>query len=374
MTPSRGLMLKVYGSSVARSSPLPAASMTTGTSTTESWPKNAGPPCSSGRIGSTATDGRWTAEHTRLRRGACIRGKVDRIRDRIKVLTSTWMRPKSGEISPSLTSLGGLRTVRAPATSSKWQSGPSKVRGCLQLPLHQQLIFECSDMGLRVKSSSKVGMSHRFRTETTDWRRSASFKESLIARAAVGIPTPQNGPDMTGAMPPTVLTPNEYPRMSEMKVPVTRNFYYRPTWLADRPTPKPGWDVVWIERRRDHARRKGLVASIVDAWFPGHFLRVVHDYLGGDSKPLQDPPSSRLLGGRLAFTAPDDEYENLDRLLLVSRLDATVRGRHFEQAEIWSERRVLLAIVRIERLGTFPSEDRDLMSDAVGPQELMLDG
>ena len=72
MTPSRGLILKVYGSSVERSSPLRAASMTTGTSTTESWPKNAGPPCSSGRTGSTATDGRWTAEHTRLRRGACI--------------------------------------------------------------------------------------------------------------------------------------------------------------------------------------------------------------------------------------------------------------------------------------------------------------
>ena len=183
---------------------------------------------------------------------------------------------------------------------------------------------------------------------------------SLIAQAAVGIPTPQNGPDMTGAMPPTVLTPNEYPRMSEMTVPVTRNFHYRPTGLADSPTPMPGWDAVWIERRRDHARRKGLVASVVDAWYPGHFLRVVHDFLGGDSKPLQDPPSSRLLGGRLTFTAPDGDYENLDRLLLVTRLDATVRGRQFEQAEIWSERLVLLAIVRIERRGTFPSEDRDL--------------
>jgi glyoxylase-like metal-dependent hydrolase (beta-lactamase superfamily II) len=57
------------------------------------------------------------------------------------------------------------------------------------------------------------------------------------------------------------------------------------------------------------------------------------------------------LGGRLIFTAPDGEYENLHRLLLASRLDATVSGRHFEQAEIWSERRALLAIVRIERHG-----------------------
>lgn len=57
--------------------------------------------------------------------------------------------------------------------------------------------------------------------------------------------------------------------------------------------------------------------------------------------------------------AADDEYESLDRLLLVSRLDATVSGRHFEQAEIWSERGVLLAIVRIQRLGTIPSEHRD---------------
>jgi hypothetical protein len=108
--------------------------------------------------------------------------------------------------------------------------------------------------------------------------------------------------------------------MSEMKVPVTRNFYYRPTWLANSPTPKPGWDVVWIEWRRDHARRKELVASIVNAWFPAHFLRVVHDYVGGVSKPLQDPPPARLLGGRLIFTAPDGEYENLHRLLLASRL------------------------------------------------------
>lgn len=102
-----------------------------------------------------------------------------------------------------------------------------------------------------------------------------------FAMAQIGIPTPQNGPDLTGAIAPTVLTPKEYPRMSEMKVPVTRNFYYRPTWLANRPTPKPGWDVVWIEWRRDHARRKELIASIVDAWFPAHFLRVVHDYVGG---------------------------------------------------------------------------------------------
>jgi hypothetical protein len=185
------------------------------------------------------------------------------------------------------------------------------------------------------------------------------IQRSLIARATVGIPAPQDGRHMTGAMPPTVLTPNEYPRMSEMKVPVTRNFYYRPTWLAGRPTPKPGWDVVWIERRRDHPRRKGFVASVVDAWYPGLFLRAVHDFLGGDSKSLQDPPSSRLMGGRLIFTAPDDEYERLDRLLLVSRLDAMVRGRHFEQVEIWSERRVLLAIVRIERRDTLPSEYRD---------------
>ena len=156
-----------------------------------------------------------------------------------------------------------------------------------------------------------------------------------------------------------MLAPNEYPRMSEMKVPVTRNFHYRPTWLADRPTPKPGWDVVWIEWRREHARRRELVASIVDAWYPAHFLRTVHDYLSGDSKSLQDPPLSRLLGGRLIFTAPDDEYENLDRVLLVSRLDATVHGRHFEQAEIWSERRVLLAIVRIQRLGNLPNDYRD---------------
>lgn len=56
--PSHGLMPKVYGNSVARSSRLPEVSMTTGTNTTGSCPKNAGPPCSSDRNGSTATDGR----------------------------------------------------------------------------------------------------------------------------------------------------------------------------------------------------------------------------------------------------------------------------------------------------------------------------
>lgn len=180
-----------------------------------------------------------------------------------------------------------------------------------------------------------------------------------FALAHVEIPGARNGPELTGAIAPAVLAPSKYPRMTEMKVPVTHNFYFRPTGLANRPTPKPGWDVVWIEPRRDHARRKELVASIVDAWYPAHFLRVVHDYLGGDSNPLQDPPSSRLLGGRLLFTAPDGEYDHLDRVLFASRLDATVGGRHFEQAEIWSERRVLLAVVRIERLGTFPGEHRD---------------
>ena len=180
---------------------------------------------------------------------------------------------------------------------------------------------------------------------------------NLIGVADVTIPFPQGGSDFTGGTPPTILAADAYPRMSEMDVPVTRNFHYRPTWLANGPTPKPGWDVVWIERRSDHARQKELVASVVDAWYPGHYLRAVYDYLGGDSKSLQDPPSSRLLGGRLIFTAPDAAYENLDRLILVSRLDATLRGHHFEQAEIWSERRVLLALVRIERLGNLPRED-----------------
>ena len=61
MIPSRGLMRKVYGSSAEESSPLPAGSMTTGTNTTESWSKNAGPPSLFGRTGSTAIDDLWTA-------------------------------------------------------------------------------------------------------------------------------------------------------------------------------------------------------------------------------------------------------------------------------------------------------------------------
>jgi len=172
-----------------------------------------------------------------------------------------------------------------------------------------------------------------------------------VALARVGIPSPRIGADLLGARPPTVMNPNDYPRMSQMEVPVTRNFYFRPIWLAGKPSPKPGWDVVWIEGRSDHAQRREFVASVVDAWYPGYFLHVVHDYLAGSSKPLQEPQSSRLLGGRLIFTAPDAEYAHLDRVLFASRLDATVNGRHFEQAEIWSERRVLLATVRIERLG-----------------------
>lgn len=174
-----------------------------------------------------------------------------------------------------------------------------------------------------------------------------------VALARVEITSPRDGPNPLGARPPTVMSAHNYPRMHQMEVPVTRNFFFRPTWQA-KPALKPGWDVVWIEGGTDHAQQREFVASVVDAWYPGYFLRVVHDYLRGSSTFLQESQPARLLGGRLIFTAPDDEYAHLERVLLVSRLDATVNGRHLEQAEIWSERRVLLATVRMERL-SYPS-------------------
>jgi Thioesterase-like superfamily len=156
---------------------------------------------------------------------------------------------------------------------------------------------------------------------------------------------------------PGARAAEEYRPMGPMEVPVSRRFRYRPTLSVDGRSPRPGWDVVWVEPRVQHAAGRAMVATMVDCWYPANHMRMVRDYAAGRTRALTEPPATTLLGAHAWFTAPDEWYSDVGRVLLANRLDSIVDSHHFEESEIWSQHGRLLAVARIVRREEEPAED-----------------
>jgi NADPH:quinone reductase-like Zn-dependent oxidoreductase len=130
--------------------------------------------------------------------------------------------------------------------------------------------------------------------------------------------------------------------------PVTGRFVYRPTTDLDGPEPRPGWDVVWLTPTDPRLGGRGLVASVIDSWYPAHFMRAVREHLR-TGLLLEQPGPTVLVAASLSFTAADAAYERAHHVLLANQLTSTTGGHSFERIEVWSDGGALLATAELVR-------------------------
>jgi len=169
--------------------------------------------------------------------------------------------------------------------------------------------------------------------------------------------------------PPAALPPEAYPAMATPSAslpPVTGRFVYRPTTDLDGREPRRGWDVVWLTPTDPRLARRGLVASVIDSWFPAHYMRAVRDHLR-TGRPLEQPAPTVLVAASVSFTASDPDYDRARHLLLANQLTSTADGHYFERSEVWSDGGALLATAELVRrsnqglgTGADPSEEQPL--------------
>ena len=172
-----------------------------------------------------------------------------------------------------------------------------------------------------------------------------------FAVASVLTGTGDDRPAVSDATPPVILPPEAYPAMatpSPTLPPVTGQFVYRPTTDLDTPEPRAGWDLVWLTPTDPGLRGRGLVASVIDSWYPAHFMRAVREYLR-TGLPIEEPEPTVLVAASLSFTAADPAYERARHLLLATQLTSTAAGHVFERSEIWSDGGSLLATAELIR-------------------------
>jgi hypothetical protein len=158
-------------------------------------------------------------------------------------------------------------------------------------------------------------------------------------------------PAVSDVTPPAALLTEAYGAMatpSPTLPPVTGRFVYRPTADLDGPEPRPGWDVVWLTPTDPRLGGRALVASVIDSWYPAHFMRAVREHLR-TGLPLEQPGPTVLVAASLSFTAPDPAYERARHLLLANQLTSTTGGHSFERSEVWSDGGALLATAELVR-------------------------
>jgi hypothetical protein len=159
------------------------------------------------------------------------------------------------------------------------------------------------------------------------------------------------GTDVGGdATPPAALPSDAYrpmPTPSPTLPPVTGRFVYRPGESDDN-MPRPGWDVVWLAPTDEQLQGRALIASMLDSWYPPHFMRSVREHLRIGA-PLEQPQTTVLLAASMSFTAPDAAYAHTHDNVMASQATATADGHYFERLEIWSDRGQLLATAEIVR-------------------------
>jgi hypothetical protein len=151
--------------------------------------------------------------------------------------------------------------------------------------------------------------------------------------------------------PPNVLPPEAYPVMvtqPSRSPPVTSQFAYRPVVTPEGRSGHPDLDLVWVRPAVPRSGDQGIV-QLVDCWYPANHMRVVRDYLDVRDTEVLDPPETNLLATHTLFLHPRDLGDTTNYFLLTTRLDAIVRGVHFEQWQLWSEGGRLLAAAHLVR-------------------------
>ncbi len=151
--------------------------------------------------------------------------------------------------------------------------------------------------------------------------------------------------------PPSVLPPEAYAVMvtpPSTSPPVTSQFGYRPVFSPEERSRHPGLDLVWVRPAVPRSGDHGIV-QMVDCWYPANHMRFVRDYLDARDMELRDPPETTLLATHTLLLHPQDLGDTTNHVLLTTRLDAIVRGVHFEQSQLWSEGGRLLATAHLVR-------------------------
>jgi hypothetical protein len=172
-----------------------------------------------------------------------------------------------------------------------------------------------------------------------------------FAVASLLLATKDSMSSVGDAAPPAALPMDAYRPMatpSPTFPPVTGRFVYRPTAEPDGRGPRLGWDVVWLTPIDPDLRGRALVASVIDSWYPAHFMRFVRQHLR-TGQPLDQPTPTVLAAASVSFTAPDAVYPRARHLLLANQVTAIADGHHFERSEVWSDRGDLLATAELSR-------------------------
>jgi|GraSoiStandDraft_54_1057290.scaffolds.fasta_scaffold282500_2 hypothetical protein len=179
-----------------------------------------------------------------------------------------------------------------------------------------------------------------------------TFRQGRPFATATVLRSEARGAEVGGdANPPAALPRDAYRPMqtaSPTLPPVTGRFVYRPTGEPDGGGPRPGWDVVWVTPTDENLQGRALVVSIIDSWYPPHFMRAVREHLR-TGLPLGQPEPTVLVAASVSFTAPELAYNHAHDAVLASQATATADGYYFERLEVWSDRGELLATTEILR-------------------------
>jgi hypothetical protein len=176
-------------------------------------------------------------------------------------------------------------------------------------------------------------------------------QERPVAAASIYLTADLAAESILTRRPPSVLPPEAYAVMvtpPSTSPPVTSQFAFRPIVTPEGRSGHPGLDLVWVRPAVARSGDQGIV-QMVDCWYPANHMRVVRDYLDARDMELRDPPETNLLASHTLLLHPQDLGDTTNHVLLTTRLDAIVRGVHFEQWQLWSEGGQLLATAHLIR-------------------------
>jgi hypothetical protein len=138
--------------------------------------------------------------------------------------------------------------------------------------------------------------------------------------------------------------------------PVTGRFEYRPVTPEALVASRSKWDAVWMTPTDATLDGRRLVASVVDSWYPAHFIRAIRAHIGG-RRPVEQPAPTTMVAATVAFTAPADAYDGIGVVLLANQVTAVAEGHFFERSEIWSVQGQLLATADLIRRNEHPEAE-----------------
>jgi len=135
--------------------------------------------------------------------------------------------------------------------------------------------------------------------------------------------------------------------------PVTARFTYRPV-TADNGS-YSGLDSVWLQPRDRSTAGPAGVATMIDCWYPAHYMRAVSNHLRGVDPLVEEPPATNLLGAHIMFPSPETAYGSVGFALLATKVTSATEGHYHDHVELWSERGDLLATAAVLRRNVHPT-------------------